>query len=650
MAECLGDLRERWRGMDLHVTSVEESSRASLTLEAWKCGVLSEQPPPAAAGRTPHTASSGGDAGEEGEEEEEGDYLVQSDLDVRWFSENEVAANVDGAELFGEDFDALADCAEDLGSPHVIPPIDGGFGGPEVFYTPDSSPPSSSHGRTRRKPDIHAEIPSPHVGSPSGIGGFSFPTTPSPSADDGGGRFDGDAPPASSSGAMSLRLSPEHAYDPAASASDVADHLEGLTIRRSPSGKSLGAGAAGAMPRSASSHTLGAESSCSTSYQDAEGFLDVGSLRALGPGLEDYCGDRLCDRGREGEGLPGASDHDNDNDGGGGFDTLTLRVVSLRGQTGLEEFPEFRIEMNEIVAGRYKVRRSVAQGGAWRASLFAPFPFPLAASAMQSSYSYSHSHSRFLTVIILWVLCFTSIHVLIAPQVVAFLGKAAFSRAFQAIDMRNGLPVCLKMINNNKENFDQGLDEIRMLRKIAAERARHASEATCAAEPGPNQSTILAAGGMGVVKLLDYFYSREHLFIVTELLKHNLYEFHRRNSERGLDVYFTMPRIQSIAKQVLMSLAFLHSMDVIHADIKPENILLQSYSKCAVKVIDLGSSRFIRDDLSNYIQSRSYRSPEVILGCPYDQKVREIARVCPRTTESGPRECPAHSSLRLNPH
>lgn len=43
--------------------------------------------------------------------------------------------------------------------------------------------------------------------------------------------------------------------------------------------------------------------------------------------------------------------------------------------------------------------------------------------------------------------------------------------------------------------------------------------------------------------------------------------------------------------------------------------------RCEVKVIDLGSSCFVTDQLSSYVQSRSYRAPEVILGLPYDTKV-----------------------------
>ncbi|TQE09880.1 hypothetical protein C1H46_004458 [Malus baccata] len=185
-------------------------------------------------------------------------------------------------------------------------------------------------------------------------------------------------------------------------------------------------------------------------------------------------------------------------------------------------------------------------------------------------------------------------------HVTEYLGSAAFSKAIQAHDLHTGMDVCVKIIKNNKDFFDQSLDEIKLLKYVN----KH--------DPGDKYH---------ILRLYDYFYYREHLLIVCELLKANLYEFHKFNRESGGEVYFTMPRLQSITIQCLEALQFLHGLGMIHCDLKPENILVKSYSRCEVKVIDLGSSCFETDHLCSYVQSRSYRAPEVILGLPYDKKI-----------------------------
>jgi serine/threonine protein kinase len=64
---------------------------------------------------------------------------------------------------------------------------------------------------------------------------------------------------------------------------------------------------------------------------------------------------------------------------------------------------------------------------------------------------------------------------------------------------------------------------------------------------------------------------------------------------------------------MLNALDYIHSLHLIHCDLKPENILISSVSGSEVKIIDFGSSCFIHDHLSSYVQSRSYRAPEVII-------------------------------------
>ena len=47
--------------------------------------------------------------------------------------------------------------------------------------------------------------------------------------------------------------------------------------------------------------------------------------------------------------------------------------------------------------------------------------------------------------------------------------------------------------------------------------------------------------------------AQEHLILVTELLRANLYEFQRYIRDAGEPVYFTLPHVQRIASQVLAS-------------------------------------------------------------------------------------------------
>lgn len=113
------------------------------------------------------------------------------------------------------------------------------------------------------------------------------------------------------------------------------------------------------------------------------------------------------------------------------------------------------------------------------------------------------------------------------------------------------------------------------------------------------------------------FYFRGHLCISTDLLDMNLYEFIKAHDFRG----FSLKLIRRFTKQLLNSLVLLHNHKVIHCDLKPENILLAHPVHSEIKVIDFGSSCFEHEKVYTYIQSRFYRSPEVILGMSYGMPI-----------------------------
>ncbi len=196
-------------------------------------------------------------------------------------------------------------------------------------------------------------------------------------------------------------------------------------------------------------------------------------------------------------------------------------------------------------------------------------------------------------------------------KIVDFFGSGQFSRAIQCLDLWTDAMVCVKVIKKSKDYVDQSLDEIKILRLLNA-------------NGDPDQNSVL--------KLLDFFYFKEQLIIVTEMLRDNLYEFSRHDRELTINLnpyveeepqYFSIGHVQRIAHQLLKALSFIHSVDLVHSDLKPENILIKSYSNVEVKVIDFGSSCFTTDDTTkcSYVQSRAYRAPEVILGLRWDGKI-----------------------------
>ena len=75
--------------------------------------------------------------------------------------------------------------------------------------------------------------------------------------------------------------------------------------------------------------------------------------------------------------------------------------------------------------------------------------------------------------------------------------------------------------------------------------------------------------------------------------------------------------IKAFTRQILCALNSMKRRNIIHCDIKPENILLVSPESTAIKVIDLGTACYATNTVWTYIQSRYYRAPEVILGIPY---------------------------------
>ncbi|XP_037085123.1 serine/threonine-protein kinase ICK-like isoform X2 [Pollicipes pollicipes] len=111
-----------------------------------------------------------------------------------------------------------------------------------------------------------------------------------------------------------------------------------------------------------------------------------------------------------------------------------------------------------------------------------------------------------------------------------------------------------------------------------------------------------------VVKLKEVIRENDTLYFVFEYMKENLYQMMKER-----DKMLSEPVIRNIMYQVLQGLAFMHKHGFFHRDMKPENLLCMGPD--LIKIADFGLAREIRSrpPYTDYVSTRWYRAPEVLL-------------------------------------
>ncbi|XP_039443330.1 serine/threonine-protein kinase minibrain isoform X2 [Culex pipiens pallens] len=180
-------------------------------------------------------------------------------------------------------------------------------------------------------------------------------------------------------------------------------------------------------------------------------------------------------------------------------------------------------------------------------------------------------------------------------EIDSLIGKGSFGQVVKAYDHEEECQVAIKIIKNKRPFLSQAQIEVNLLEMM-------------------NRAD--AENKYYIVKLKRHFMWRNHLCLVFELLSYNLYDLLRNTNFRGVSLNLT----RKFAQQLCTALLFLSSqeLNIIHCDLKPENILLCNPKRSAIKIVDFGSSCQLGQRIYQYIQSRFYRSPEVLLGIPYD--------------------------------
>ena len=121
------------------------------------------------------------------------------------------------------------------------------------------------------------------------------------------------------------------------------------------------------------------------------------------------------------------------------------------------------------------------------------------------------------------------------------------------------------------------------------------------------------------VKLVNHFEDNDKLYLIMELASNgNLYNLIQNTKK---DKVKNLELIKKLIIQTVEIIKYLHSLNIIYRDIKPENLLLdKDYN---IKLCDYGWATYITPGkyLTVYCGTPEYVSPEMLKKYPYNEKV-----------------------------
>jgi len=269
-------------------------------------------------------------------------------------------------------------------------------------------------------------------------------------------------------------------------------------------------------------------------------------------------------------------------------------------------------------------------------------------------------------------------------RIQSLLGQGTFAHVFQCVHVQTGNLVAIKIVKNKPAYTRQAAVEIDIFRALtqgnhSSEVAASTSSASGRSASSPNSEDKMEH----MVDLVCYFMHQNHLCLVFELLGMNLYEVLKKRQFRGLPLsvvrIFVKQAVLSVkqlakknivhcdlkpenillisdddadsvvsagesrrsaSKSVPSSADPLATMPTVekfrltpfsatmaqspsNSQVTHGSTVTVGHSLAAkkIKLIDFGSACFEGQSAHTYIQSRFYRSPEVLLGLPYDSAI-----------------------------
>ncbi|KAK9823880.1 hypothetical protein WJX72_006145 [[Myrmecia] bisecta] len=184
-------------------------------------------------------------------------------------------------------------------------------------------------------------------------------------------------------------------------------------------------------------------------------------------------------------------------------------------------------------------------------------------------------------------------HVFRKYEIQTKLGKGAYGIVWKAIDKKTRETIALKKIF---DAFQNATDAQRTFREIMFLQELNNHE--------------------NIIRLLNVLKAENDrdIYLIFEYMETDLHAVIRANILEEIHKQYIM-------YQLFKALKFMHTAELLHRDIKPSNLLLNS--ECQVKLADFGLARSVaqlqQDEgpspiLTDYVATRWYRAPEILLG------------------------------------
>lgn len=179
-------------------------------------------------------------------------------------------------------------------------------------------------------------------------------------------------------------------------------------------------------------------------------------------------------------------------------------------------------------------------------------------------------------------------------EILGVVGEGAYGVVLKCRHKESGDMVAVKKFKDSEENDDvkrTTLRELKMLRTLKQE---------------------------NIVELREAFRRKGKLYLVFEYVERNMLEL-LEEMPNGVPT----EKVKSYTYQLCKAIQWCHCQDIIHRDIKPENLLISKND--TLKLCDFGFARSIHGGLvgvyTDYVATRWYRSPELLLGSAYGKAV-----------------------------